>query len=181
MFVMGPQQVLNYPAYVWHVEQIMAHRMTAIPVGMPNLRGLIDSLLEHALSKPVRDVLVALISIGLIVFASSKWRGRDFDLAFALAMITTILVGYHAFAYDLSLLLLPMALCAKYVCGQAGLDRRCLAVFPPFAVLFLTPLHMLLALHSDRYSLMALPLIASMWLLAGALKRSSGMVGVPIS
>jgi hypothetical protein len=177
MFIMGPLQALNYPSYVWHVEQTMAHRMTAVPVGMPNLRGLTDSLLERALSKPLRDGLVALISIGLIIFTASKWRGRNFDLAFSLALITTILVGYHAFAYDLSLLLLPMALVLNYRVQHVGYAQGSLAsfaFFAPFAVLFLTPLHMLLALHTDRYSLMALPLIASAWLIARELRLYEG-------
>lgn len=170
MLIMDPRPALSYPAYVWHVEQTMAHRMTAVPVGMPNLRGIVDSLLERALSKPIRDVLVALISIALIVFASSKWKGGNLDLGVSLAVITTILVGYHAFAYDLSLLLLPMALLANYAQEHTTLDRRSLALFTPFAVLFLTPLHMLLALHSNRYSLMSLALIASVWLIARELR-----------
>jgi len=165
IFIMGWNQALSYPAYVWHVEQTMAQRMTAVPVGMPNLRGLMDTVLDRALSKPARDLLVALISIGLIILAASKWRGRNFDLGFSLAMITTILVGYHAFAYDLSLLLLPMALLINYSLQQTGLNRRWVALFAPFAVLFLTPLHMFLALHSDRYSLMALPLIVAAWII----------------
>jgi hypothetical protein len=170
MLIMGPRQALSYPAYVWHVEQTMAHRMTAVPVGMPNLRGLIDSLLQRALSKPIRDVLVALISIAFIIFASTKWRERNFDLAFSLGMITTILVGYHAFAYDLSLLLLPIALIANHVWERPSIDRRWITLFTPFAVLFLTPLHMLLALHSNRYSLVALAPIASVWLIARELR-----------
>ena len=170
ILVMGPRQALNYPAYVWHVEQTMAHRMTAVPVGMPNLRGLVDSLLEHALSKPIRDVIVALISIALVVSASSKWRGANLELGFSLAVITTILVGYHAFAYDLSLMLLPMALLANHAREHSSVDHRWIELFISFAVLFLTPLHMQLALHSNRYSLMASPLIASAWLIARELR-----------
>jgi hypothetical protein len=175
IFIMGWNQALSYPAYIWHVEQTMAKRMTAVPVGMPDLRGLIDTVLGGALAKPARDVLVGLVSTGLIILTAFKSRGRNFDLAFSLAVITTILVGYHAFAYDLSLLLLPMALVMNYGRQHTTFDRRWLVLFAPFAVLFLTPLHMLLVLHSDRYSLMALPLIGAAWLIASDLRRDAGV------
>jgi Glycosyltransferase family 87 len=174
ILVMGWNAALNYPAYVWHVEQTMEKRKTAVPIGMPNLRGLIDALSERVLSKTARGSLVAMVSIALIIFAALRCRGRNFDLGFSLAVITTILVGYHAFVYDLSLLLLPIALLANYSLQQAGLDRRSFALLAPIAVLFLTPLHMLLALNSDRYSLMALPLIVSAWLIARELSRRAG-------
>ena len=58
------------------------------------------------------------LSVGLLVWVSVKGRGRthstqrfdltfdplEFDLQFSVAMVAAVLASYHAFPYDLSLL-----------------------------------------------------------------------------
>lgn len=165
--LVGWKAAADYPGYVLHVEQTMAQRKTAVPTGMPNLRGLLDLLIHPGTSKILRVGVLAAISLALIFFGSSKWKANNtasFNLGFALCVIVTVLVGYHAFAYDLSLLMLPVALVTNHIFDKHMiLDWRRWALIGPILLLFLTPLQMLLALRSGRYSLMALVLLFWVW------------------
>lgn len=175
--LVGWKGAVDYPNYVLHVEQTMAQRKTAVPTGMPNLRGLLDSLIHPGTSRILRSGVLAAMSLGLIFFCSFKWKAKNTaasDLEFALCVLTTVLVGYHAFAYDLSLLILPLALVTNHVFEtHTFLDWRRSALIGPIFLLFFTPLHMLLALRSGRYSLMALVLLVWFWGIAREISRDS--------
>jgi hypothetical protein len=165
--VVGWETTLSYPSYVWHVEQSMEQRRTIIPIGVPNLRGLLDSVPGLFISKTLRGGILALISTALLFFTAFKWAKTGagmFDLRFCLYVVVTLLVGYHAFAYDLSLLVLPIALLANYLLerGQISVHSRVFQLGSLF-LLFFTPLQMLLLFRNGRYSLMALVLLVWGW------------------
>jgi len=165
--VVGWKETLSYPAYVWHLEATMGQRRTVVPSLMPNLRGLLDSLLTPSTSSVFRDIVSVLISMVLMLFTASRWKAASttaFDLGFCLCVIVTVLVGYHSFAYDLSLLMLPIALLANHVLESnpiGGWSR--IILFGPLFLLFFTPLHMFLYLRNGHYNLMALVLLFWGW------------------
>ena len=119
---------------------------------MPNLRGFIDTVLTARTPGQITNLLIALISIVLVFWASAKSKasdlGKSLDLQFSLAVIVTVLVSYHALPFDLCLLLLPVFLVANHVYGGVqihGWGKAALLL--PIGVLFLSPLLMLLSLR----------------------------------
>jgi len=173
--VVGWRATVDYPGYVLHVEHIMGQRKTALPIGMPNLRGLVDSLPLRRSSATLRNSILAATSLALILFGASRWKMSEaviFDLGFSLCVIITIVVGYHAFAYDLSLLLVPVLLVMNF-CSERDTGMSQWALVGPILILFLTPLQMFLGLHSARYSLVALVLLVWAWGIAREISRQA--------
>ncbi len=130
--IIGWDGVLAYPAHVWKLEQSMERRQTIVPIRMASIRGLLDNLLIAHSSKRVSDVAISITSLALVVFAARKWKMDDrttFDLGFALCMIVTVLVSYHTLAYDLSLLLLPVALTIQHLFNNAQMPVAKPALF----------------------------------------------------
>jgi glycosyl transferase family 87 len=170
---------LSYPAFVWHVETVMGHG-AIVPIDMPNLRGLLHTFLAVRGSKLVIQLVVAVLSVALLLFASSKWRvareGTAFDLGFGLAVVITVLVSYHANTYDLSLLFLPILLLTNHLTGadlKPGWSR--IALVGPMLLLFVSPLQMLLLQKYGKLSLLAPVLLLWAWGLASEISR----IGIP--
>lgn len=168
--IIGWRGALAYPGQVWQLEQDMQRRQTVFPLRMANVRGLLENLLPIT-SKPVIAIAVAIISLGLILFAASKCKWKtasrsEFDLSFSLCVVVTLLVSYHTLPYDLSILLLPIALTMVYLLrsGHMNLRDRLILIIPP-ALLFFSPLHIFLEMRTSRYNLLALVLLWWCWLL----------------
>ena len=149
--LVGWNGALAYPAYVWRVETALGNG-SIVPSDMPNLRGFIDTVLTAHLPSLFINMLIAVISILLVFWASAKSTASDLsellDLQFSLAVVVTLLVSYHSLPFDLCLLLLPALLVANHVHGGAqihGWDKA--ALLGPIVVLFLSPLLMLLSLR----------------------------------
>jgi hypothetical protein len=173
----GSETTLAYPSYVWRVEQTMEQRRTIVPIGVPNLRGLLDSLPTLGISKTIRDGILLLVSTVLLFFTACKWTKTPaaiFDLRFCLYVVVTLIVSYHAFAYDLSLLILPIALLTNHLLAEERIPWRSRALLlGPLLILFFTPLQMLLLFRNGRYSLMALVLLVWGWGLAREISRQA--------
>ena len=177
--IVGWQGALDYPSQVWQMERAMEKHQTIFPLRMANLRGLMASLPPFA-SRHVMDLVIAVISLGLLVFAARKWKATspaEFDLSFSLCIIVTVLVGYHTLAYDLSLLLLPITLTLNYLFGNAASDaqsdrRTRLWLLTPIFLLFFSPLHAYLAMRNGHYNLFALVLLFWCWALSREISRA---------
>jgi hypothetical protein len=173
--LVGVEASLNYPASAWRMEQVMDRPGTVVPIGMPNLRGLLEPPLTRLVSRGFSDVLLALVSVALVLFTaflSKATAASTFNLGFSLCLIATVLVSYHTFPYDLSLLLLATAVVADHLGGDRQIRGwTALALAGPALLLFLTPFHLFLAFYAQRYSLMAVVLL--FWLGAVAWEISS--------
>ncbi len=134
---------------------------------MPNLRGLVSYLPGFTANGTPTILLTLTASLAVFMIALCRIRSaRDFiGHAFALAAVTAILVSYHAFAYDLSLLL-PGAffMFSEITQTQGDSNRRSLLL----VLLFLTPLYVLLGFRLSRFCWFAVVVI----LLFAALARS---------
>jgi hypothetical protein len=162
--VVGWKGTLAYPSYVLHLEAIGGHG-AIIPGDMPNLRGLFDILLpQHSYLLGVGLTLVS--SLVLFFLASAKWRetatDAKFDLVFSLIIVVTVLVSYHALAYDLSLLLLPTLLVLSHLQTSVA-TRKPFALLAPILILFFGPLLMFLSFRTHQSSLLALVLLFWVW------------------
>jgi hypothetical protein len=105
------------------------------------------------------------LSLFTLYLALESWRQAEaarekFDLAFSVTLIATVLVGYHSFIYDLTVLLIPLAVTLSLLIRLPSMPRllRTGLVIPVFA-LFCTPLYLLLWFRLGHPNLMALFLI----------------------
>lgn len=163
-----------YPKYVWMLEA--NHGYGAImPVDMPNIRGLVAAFLPDG----GRGALLAIaaISMAILILAGLVFRRQqrtgNLGLAFSLALVATVLTSYHAFMYDLALLLWAALLVLSDLANPASEPdaiSRWLTL-GPVGVLFSTPLLMVLWLRLGRLDLLA-PILA-LWLY-GIAKEVSG-------
>lgn len=101
--IIGSRQLLAYPDFLRHSA---FHRRVAMPMIMPNLRGLLAVFIGR--EPPIW--LVAAISAVLILWAAKAWRNTE--RGFSLALIATVLTAYHAYVQELTLLLIPLAAAA---------------------------------------------------------------------
>ncbi len=104
--ITGWTGALRYPGFVLHVEKFMER--DRIAVDMPNLRGLLEGW-SFARGFPGAHVITIALSIALLVWVIVKGKNRAhssqrFDLQYSVAMGAAVLASYHAFPYDLSLL-----------------------------------------------------------------------------
>lgn len=172
--ITGWAGTLRYPGFVLHVEKFMER--DRIAVDMPNLRGLLEGW-SFARGFPSAHAITIVLSVGLLVWVIVKGRGwtpssqrfdrdfdLDFDLRFSLAMVTAVLVSYHAFPYDLSLLVIPLLLVVNYAIETASLHRyRNQALMLPMGLLFLSPVYLLLWIRLDHFNLFATVLLLWTW------------------
>jgi hypothetical protein len=86
---------------------------------------------------------------------------RFFNLSFACAVITSVLVSYNANAHDLSLLVLPLALIVDYCAPEwHGWWRSAKsALVLPVLPLLISPLWILLWMKWNRINLMVVFLL----------------------
>ena len=167
--VVGWQGTLRYPIYAWHV--ISQPGFGRIPARqLPNLLGLVMGWPFAENGGWVLQLLVLLCSAGLLIatvrLAPSRlvwWKMQDEDslkLGFACAVIAALLVAYSTGTYDLSLLVLPLAIVADYCLREfPGRGPRKLALLVPIAPLLLSPLWFLVWMRWQRTNLMAIFLL----------------------
>jgi Glycosyltransferase family 87 len=136
--IVGWEGMMSYPRYVVHLEDTAA-RGAIVPADMPNLRGILYSLLHGG---PRVGAVTLGLSIGVLLFAA--WQCRTvspddvFNLKVCLAVGATIIVSYHLLIYDLSLLMLPLPLLANELRGRLRGWPQALTV-AAFSTLFFSP------------------------------------------
>jgi hypothetical protein len=169
LVVVGGSGFLRYPGYLWELEQ-HTERGLVQPRDNPNLRGLVEGFGSRVAPSAVIIGLIAILSAGLIAWVCIRGRGgnngasegRIADLIFSQAVIVSLVVSYHAFAYDLSLLLLPIFL-MTIEWRERTIDATRWAVFGPVALLLCGPIFPWLWLEWHALSLIAIVLLVWMW------------------
>ena len=178
--LVGWNTVVHYPQYVLRLEAGGAGG-AIVPAKMPTLHGLLDPIIGTYAGKTTSDVMTALFSCALLLIAVLHWPGRnektDFDLQFSLTMVITVLVSYHAYAHDLSLLLLPLLLVANRTL-QTTLpsSQRKLALLGPMFLLFLSPLYVVLWFRYGHLNLLGVALLWWAWGLRQEIRQPSETV-----
>lgn len=165
--LVGWQAAMAYPAFVWSAEKTVGGG-AGITNAMPNLHGLLGAIGSLRNQPVLMNVLVGIFSFTLLFYAAAMWNLKDaeerFDFGFALAIVVSILVSYHALAHDLVLLWLPVLLVANrlFTKGMPG-GRVPLTLAGPAFVLFCSPLLMILWFRYDLFNLTFIALMV--WVL----------------
>ncbi len=162
ILIVGLHGVVHYVHYVLSLERTGAGG-AIMASDMPNLRGLIDTLMGLR-ADTVGSMAVTLIC-SIAVFWATQWRVRKGDESvlrtFALATVAAILISYHALPYDLVLLFPSVVVpLAKAVPENTRLSRADTVLLVLF---FLTPLYVLLWLRLNQFAWFGLLLIALLW------------------
>lgn len=125
-----------------------------IPSLMPNLYGLVFSLTRGA---SWSHILILTLSLGVFLFTALQRPSLP------LALLTAILVSYHLFFYDLTLLLLPLPLLVDHLLRNSTprqpLNRRLLITQISLTTLLLVPFVRIL-ISVDQTFWLALPILA---------------------
>jgi hypothetical protein len=179
--VVGWCELLDYPRYVWKLEQVMG-RGAIVPDDMPNLRGLVAIFLPDG--HPLGLALTAAGSVSLLILAIRLFRGAErsgtLDLGFSVAILVTILVSYHAFMYDLALLFLPMVFLLDRARRMQWNETRRTPweSLTSVGVLLCTPLLMFLWLRLNHLNLLTPVLLLWLWGMAREISQMQSWCGL---
>jgi len=188
--VVGWRAASHYPAYTWHWVSIPGFGKMP-PSLMPNLLGLVTGWpLPERSGWPLQLGVLAGSAVLLIAIARMRNRGKDrnraksrnldndrsvLNLGFACAVIAAVLVGYNTGAYDLSLLILPIALIADHCLGVLSeLPRARTRLVLPCVPLLMSPLWFLLWRRWERINLMAIFLLWWLYAIRREIERIRG-------
>jgi len=148
---------LSYPPYVWAGENDLSYVWNSSAGDTSNLRGLIATLCPA--SEPrLTLLLVLLFSAILLAAITYAWRWALLttavysDLIFALGLVATVLLSYHIFAHDLTLLFLAALIVLEVLLSSRMISSWARTVLCGcLAILFCTPIYVLITL---RYRMM---------------------------
>jgi Glycosyltransferase family 87 len=160
LFMVGPSGLMNYPKYLWGLNQAPGLGMVK-PQSMPNLRGLLTLFVGNGALPAWAHWFIAGVVVAGMVFASRAWRGEDrtsIIAVFSLWIAVTLATSYYANSYDLTLLLVPLLLLGKkfWQGGFFGWPR--IVFLAAGSVLLCTPVLWVLALGNDRFRWVAIAL-----------------------
>ncbi len=153
MLVSGPGVIATYPKMFLNSQSRAL--MGFQPEYAANVRGLVYLLTPGKIPAAIPGAVVAALSAILLWVMARVWKDNEFELCFSAAVMATLLTGYHAFVYDLSLLLLPVAI----VCGELAKRKILLSNLPlntALVVLFVPPVHHVLIVN-HIYAVMCVP------------------------
>lgn len=123
-------------------------RLTLSPRSMPNLAGLLygcGARFVHSLI--AFEALIGGCAVALFAWCARAVRRVDRDAAFSIAILCGLLASYHLYEYELTLVLLPIALLADRIHRYVLMS------------LFILPL-LLLGLGASWIFLLAVPVLA---------------------
>lgn len=175
----GWQTALHYPQYVLRLEASGAGGSIA-PTNMPTIQGAVGRLLGGMFGHGAGLATVGLISLMLLVAALVRARSlRDRPLSgleFAGMTALAVLLSYHAYGHDLSVLWLAVLLAVDYLYSNAA-SRRSLGV--PLFLLCLSPLYLFLRLRLNQLNLLAFVLLWVAWAIWREISQSSRVQANP--
>ncbi len=155
--VVGWDGLLSYPGYVLREEHNSRYLWNFSRNNTPNLRSLLTGMWpgldneEQKEDSPGFRAALVLTSLLLLAAAVRSWPGRIepaspvFQLAFALNLLMTLLLSYHSFLHDMSILFLMILLVGNVLAGPTRVTTRPRNILLVCCgLLFLSPLMLVL-------------------------------------
>jgi hypothetical protein len=160
----GWKEALYYPKFVWQVEGVIP-RAASVDI---TLRGFGEAILQRRIPEFWTTIFVVFTSTVLLSSLARQWkpvsRGWEFDLGFSLCLMVTILVSFHAFVHELSLLLLPLFLLANHLPAMKEFDGWTgVALFAPPIFFFSIPLQFALGVRYNQATFLVPLLLLWAW------------------
>lgn len=178
--LVGWKGVLDYPAYAWRVVSQPAFGGIP-PRQLPSLFGLVAGWpFAQKIGSAVPMVAAAGSAALLMIVASLRKYARDealFRLCFAGAVMTALLVGWSTNSYDLSLLVVPLAVIMNCSFERPLDGKSLIAAAVP---LLISPLWFFLWMRWQRINLMALFLLCWLFVLIAEVRRLRRLKGEPL-
>jgi hypothetical protein len=155
--VAGPGVVVQYPKVLFF-NRTHWQQMGFQPRFTPNIRGFLYLLVRGKLPGAVYGAFIATFSAAAVWWSAKKWRNEQFELSFAASVLATLLVSFHLFTYDLTLLLLPISIVCGALAQRGRLSPGNSTLTAVLIVFFLPPVHFFL-LTQEIYALMFIPIV----------------------
>jgi Glycosyltransferase family 87 len=156
--ISGLQVLREYPRFLLFDKDYQAVAGFH-PEFMPNIRGISFLLFNRWISSGLLLILVLMLSVLTVWFTAKRWRDDQFGLSFSAGVVAALLTSYHLYNYELTLLLLPVAI----TCGELARQKRlrlCSPILPAvLGILLIHPLHTALVRYAV-YALMFIPVFA---------------------
>jgi hypothetical protein len=160
--LIGWQEAWQYPEFA--LRTVTTVRMGAVPPGLsPNLKGILNGWPLPSSLGWLLHILAIAASAGLLVMLAFMkglaHQARLFHPCLACVVIAAVLISYNTNSYDLSSLVLSIALLLDYCLRSAAPSRKLRALFLPALPLFISPLWFILWLAWARTNVMAIFLL----------------------
>jgi hypothetical protein len=149
---------MTRPETGYSISQSQARRMVS-------LRALLANTLP---STHIAQAITLLASIALLLWVARLGQVLGRKYQFALAVALSVLVSYHLFVYDLTILLIPMIAALELAKNEGSRTAHAAVLIPLLA----TPVGILW-----RPFLLALPLLAFLYMIARAFRGHAGKSG----
>lgn len=155
LLVSSPSALISYPHMFFEsgARQLMGFQ----PEYAANIRGLVYLVGSKKMPTALTGSIVGALSVFLLWTTATTWTDQEFELSFSAAVLATLLTGFHSFVYDLSLLLLPVAIAIGELAKRPNLLRNT-PLNAALIVLFVPSVHHFLIVY-HVYALMALALV----------------------
>ena len=152
--------------YLELISWIDKANYTITPALMPNLRGMVHSLLAAQFPIAVFPLTV-LLNFGALAGIVFLWRRASFeienvfDLTVALTLTLAALTSYHAYSHDFALLLLPTLIVTRHLLTGGAQGTVPLLLFAALLILWIPfPLTYGQLLQTEKLAWGALVIIA---------------------
>lgn len=123
--IVGWEATLSYPMALVHYSALAHNAAGEHPQSMANLRGLLDQLLQEHLTAPTLAAVTIGVSLPIVgAMLVVLRRSRISETSFSLVVVVSVLVSYHAYVHDASLLLLPLLLLSPTTLAELPSKKR---------------------------------------------------------
>ena len=162
--ITGWQGLVSYPRYVWGTEHDPKYVLNSLQGQTANLRGLISAMVPAAHSAIGTGLVIFFSAIVLLVMMSAaariSWEDSTCRQALlALNLVGTILISYHIYVHDLSVLFLAILLALEVLLSDRFIPNWMRTVlWVSIAILSLSPAYMVLSLGYHQLQFMAIVL-----------------------
>ena len=139
----GWKATLGFPHFLLGFDRLPSEMSGNYPHNMPNLRGALFTMLESRLSADTLRLTTAGATLGILGIMLNKIRKipqeTENGLQFALIVVLTPLLAYHANTSDFVLLLLPFVLILDYLQTRRPMEPNHWVLGGSVAAVFLIP------------------------------------------
>jgi Glycosyltransferase family 87 len=163
--ITGWPSLLGYPRYLWGTEHNLKYGFNTLPGLTTNLRGLISGVVPAAYPAIEAGLILfsSVIVLMLMLYAAARSSTDGVEVRralFALGLIGTILLSYHLYVHDLSLLFLAIVLILELLLSNPQLKKPTNATLQvSTALLFCSPLYLVLTLRYGQLRLLTIVLL----------------------